>query len=198
MYPKQEAINTIIIEKSKFITYIKPCFSEDEYKDYLKQIKKKHYDATHVCSAFIGTNVKRSTDDGEPSGTAGIPIVSALEKANMINTCCLVVRYFGGIKLGTGGLIRAYSSSCSEALKVATIVEDVEFNKYELKLSYELANKIDYILNKEAINLNKEYDADVTFTYLSNDEKLIDKIKEITSGIKPSYIGKEVIQKEVK
>lgn len=198
MYVKEEVVNTIVIEKSKFIAYIKPCFSEDEYKDYLKQIKKKHYDATHVCSGFISETVKRSSDDGEPAGTAGIPIVSTLEKANIINTCCLVVRYFGGVKLGAGGLIRAYSGATTEGLNAATIVEDVKYLKYELKLSYELANKVDYILNKETINLKKDYDADVTFTYLSNDEKLINKIQEVTSGIKPILIGEEIIQKDVK
>lgn len=198
MYVKEETINTIVIEKSKFITYIKPCLSEEEYKDYLKQIKKKHYDATHVCSAFIGESVKRSSDDGEPSGTAGVPMISALEKASINNTCCLVVRYFGGIKLGAGGLIRAYSSSVSEALNCACIVEDVKFNKFRLVLSYEMANKVDYILNREAINLNKDYDAEVTFTFLSNDEKLNDKIQEVTSGIRPTLLGQETIQKEVK
>lgn len=197
MYIKEEANFTQIIEKSRFIAYLKPCFSEEEYKNYLKLIKKKHYDASHVCSGFISDNVKRSNDDGEPSGTAGVPILNVLEKNNINHTAALVVRYFGGIKLGAGGLIRAYGSSVSECVKIAHFVEDVEYLKYELKLSYELANKVNYLLSKETINLETSYSEDVTFRYLSNDLKLIDKIAEMTSGLKPSLIGKETIQKDV-
>lgn len=197
MYIKEEVNNTQIVEKSRFIAYLRPCFSEDEYKDFLKEIKKKHYDATHVCSGFINDSIKRSSDDGEPSGTAGVPILSVLEKNNLNHTAALVVRYFGGIKLGAGGLIRAYGSAVSNALSIAKLVEDVEYPKYELVLSYDLANKVNHLLDKEGINVIKEYGENVKFTYLSDNEKLIDKIAEITSGIKPNYIGKEVIQKDV-
>lgn len=197
MYIKEGVNNTLVIEKSRFIAYLKPCFSEEEYKEFLKEIKKAHYDATHVCSAFINDNVKRSSDDGEPSGTAGVPILSVLEKNNINHIAALVVRYFGGIKLGAGGLIRAYGSAVSEALKIAKLVEDVEYSKFELTLPYDLANKVNHLIEKEGININKEYDEEVKYTYLSNDEKLIEKIAELTSGIKPILIGKEVVQKDV-
>lgn len=197
MYIKEASFNTIIIEKSKFIAYLKPCFSDEEYKNYIKEIKKKHYDANHVCSGFINDNIKRSSDDGEPSGTAGVPILSTLEKSNINHTAAFVVRYFGGIKLGAGGLIRAYTQAVSDAIKVSHFVNDIEYNKYELILNYELANKVNYLLEKETINLNTKYDENVTFTYLSNDDNLINKIMEITSGIKPVFIQKEVIQKDV-
>lgn len=197
MYIKEEVNSTLIIEKSRFIAYLKPCFSEDEYKDYLKEIRKKHYDADHVCSAFISNNIKRSSDDGEPSGTAGVPILSVLEKHELNNTAALVVRYFGGIKLGAGGLVRAYGTSVSEALNIAHLVKDVEYNKYELTLPYDLANKLQYLLNNKTLNLQTKYDEQVTFTYLSNDEKLIDNIMEVTSGIKPTLLGKELVQVDV-
>lgn len=197
MYIKEEVSNTLVIEKSRFIAYLRPCFSEDEYKTFLKEIKKKHYDASHVCSGFINDSVKKSSDDGEPSGTAGIPILSVLEKNNLNHTAALVVRYFGGVKLGAGGLIRAYGSAVTNALNNAKLVEDVEYPKYELILTYDLANKVNHLIDKEGINVNKEYGENVRFTYLSNNEKLNDKISEITSGIKPNFIGKEVIQKDV-
>ena len=197
MYIKDKVTNTIIIEKSKFITYLYPISLEDEYKTILKEIKKKHYDADHVCSGFILKNTKKSSDDGEPQGTAGIPILSTLEKNNLENIAAFVVRYFGGIKLGAGGLIRAYGSSVSEALHKASFVTLEEYNKYELVLNYELANKVNNLLNRQTINLNVEYDTEVKYTYLSNDDKLINSIAEITSGIKPVCIGKEVIQKDV-
>lgn len=197
MYIKEETVFTQTIEKSRFIAYLKPCFSLEEYKEYLKTIKKKHYDANHVCSGFISDNIKRSNDDGEPSSTAGVPILSVLEKNNINHTAALVVRYFGGIKLGAGGLIRAYGSTVSECIKQAHFVEDEEYQQYELKLSYDLANKVNYLLTKETINLEIEYGEDVLFKYLSNDLKLIDKITEVTSGIKPLPTNKVMIQKDV-
>ena len=198
MYVKDISSNTIVIEKSKFITFLMPCTNEEEYKKQIQETKKKYYDASHVCSAFIARNIRRSSDDGEPSGTAGVPIISTLDKSGIEKTSALVVRYFGGIKLGAGGLIRAYSSSVSEAIRKATFYTDEEYLKYELNLSYELANRVDYLLEKEAFNLTKEYENDVKFTYLSNDQKLLEKIKELTSGKEPMLLGKEMIQKVVK
>lgn len=197
MYIKEDVSFTLTIEKSKFIAYLFKCFSEEDYKEHLKELKKKHYDANHVCSGFVSDNIRRSSDDGEPAGTAGVPILSTLDKSNLNHTAAYVVRYFGGIKLGTGGLIRAYGSVVSEAIKLAKKAEDVELNKYELVLTYDLANKIAYLLEKEAINLKKDYLEEVRFTFLTNDNKLLEKITELTSGKAPVYIGKEVIQKDI-
>lgn len=197
MYIKEEVSNTIIIEKSRFIAYIKPVYNDEEYKEYLKEIRKKHYDSSHVCSAIISGNIKRSSDDGEPSGTAGAPILNVLEKKGLNNTCALVVRYFGGIKLGAGGLIRAYGNAVSEALNKATLVEDVSYPKYELITSYEIANKLDNLLLKNTLLLNKEYDEQVKITFVLNDESLINNIVEITKGTKPVFVGNEIIQKVI-
>lgn len=198
MYIKQEISNTIVIEKSKFITYLKTVNSEQEYKDYLKEIKKKHYDATHVCSAYVADDIKRSSDDGEPSGTAGVPILNVLVKNNLNNTCALVVRYFGGIKLGAGGLIRAYGNSVSETLKKATLVDDFSYNKYQITLSYEIANKVNVLLINNTYKLDTNYDEKVTFTYVLKDENINNRIIETTRGITPVCVGKEIIQKVVK
>lgn len=198
MHIKEEISNTIVIEKSKFICYLKPVFSEDEYKEYLKEIKKKHYDATHVCTGLVLKNIKRSNDDGEPSGTAGMPILNVLEKNKLENTCALVVRYFGGIKLGAGGLIRAYSNATVEALNKAIIVEDVSYPKYQIKVSYEIANKLDNFLNKNIIYLNKEYGEQVVINYCLNESVDNSKIIEITKGIEPALIGEEIVEKVIK
>ena len=198
MYVKQETVNTIVIEKSRFITYLKPVKDEQDYKDYLKEIKKKHYDATHVCSALVIGDIKRSSDDGEPSGTAGSPILNVLVKNNLNNTCALVVRYFGGIKLGASGLIRAYGNSVSEALKQATIMEDIPYNKYQIVLSYEMANKVNPLLMANTLKLDADYDENVTFSYVLKDENINNKIVEITRGLVPACIGKEIIQKVIK
>lgn len=198
MYVKDETTNIIIIEKSKFITYLKHINDEEAYKNYLKEIKKKYYDATHVCSALIIDDLRRSNDDGEPSGTAGAPILNSLIKNKINNTCAIVIRYFGGIKLGAGGLIRAYGNSVNEALKKATLVEDISYNKYQIILSYELANRIKPIILKNNLFLNIEYNDKVTFTYVPKEETINNKIIEITKGIIPICIGKQIIQKVIK
>ena len=198
MYIKEECTNTIVIEKSRFITYLEYCENEEQYKEYLKTIKKKHYDATHVCSAFLGKDTRRSSDDGEPSGTAGVPMLSCLDKHSMENTAAFVVRYFGGIKLGAGGLIRAYSSSVSEAIKQADLVEDRIFNQYTITLNYETANRVDYLLNKECEEVETEYSENVKYTFLTNDEKVLNRIEELTSGQKALFIATKAIQISVK
>ena len=198
MYIKEECTNTIVIEKSRFITYLEYCENEEQYKEYLKTIKKKHYDATHVCSAFLGKDTRRSSDDGEPSGTAGVPMLSCLVKHGMENTAAFVVRYFGGIKLGAGGLIRAYSSSVSEAIKQADLVEDRIFNQYTITLNYETANRVDYLLNKECEEVETEYSENVKYTFLTNDEKVLNRIEELTSGQKALFIATKAIQISVK
>lgn len=116
----------IVIEKSRFISYVKRATTEEEAIQFIQEIKKKHWDATHNCSAYlIGEHdqVQKANDDGEPSGTAGVPMLEVLKKRGLKDTVVVVTRYFGGIKLGAGGLVRAYSKSVSEGLKAAGIVE---------------------------------------------------------------------------
>ena len=108
------------IKKSRFICHAKRVYSEEEARDFITAIKKEHYKATHNCSAFIvgeRSEIKRTSDDGEPSGTAGVPMLGVLENHNLTNLCVVVTRYFGGIKLGAGGLIRAYAGSVALAVK---------------------------------------------------------------------------------
>ena len=198
MYLKNEATGVLIIERSRFLTYMKRVKSEEEYRNYISEIRRKHHDATHVCSAMICGNIRRSSDDGEPSGTAGAPILNVLDKNGLDETCALVVRYFGGIKLGAGGLIRAYSSAVSECLKDARLIEEAVLPKYELSVSYETANRIDYYLRNNAVLSDTVYDTSVTYRFALDDEKKIEKIKEFTKGISPVKIGEEIIEKEVK
>lgn len=118
--------NEIIIEKSRFICYINRATTEEEAVQFIQKIKKKHWDATHNCSAYIigeHDQIQKANDDGEPSGTAGIPMLEVLKKKGLKDTVAVVTRYFGGIKLGAGGLVRAYGKAVSEGLKAAGIVE---------------------------------------------------------------------------
>ena len=198
MYLQDDLTNTLVIEKSRFICYMKHVKSEEEYRDYLNEIRKKHYDATHVCSALVCHNVQRSSDDGEPAGTAGSPILNVLVRNDLDETCALVVRYFGGIKLGAGGLIRAYGNSVSRCLENAVLLEDVEYGRYRLVLDYESANKIDHFLRNSTIDLQTEYDVDVTYTFAIGSGDILNRISEFTKGKKPEYIGKQMIPTVVK
>ena len=113
----KESSNTIIIKNSKFITYIYQVDNVDEVNNYLTLIKNKYPDATHHCYAYIIDSIRHESDDGEPSGTAGIPMLQVLEKNELNHVLCIVVRYFGKIKLGAGGLVRAYTKSVVDAIK---------------------------------------------------------------------------------
>ena len=196
MYLKEKVKNTIVIEKSEFICYLKRCNDVEEFKEFLNSVKKYHYDATHHCSAYISKDVKRSNDDGEPSGTAGMPILNALEKRNMEDTGAVVVRYFGGIKLGAGGLIRAYSNATLKAIDIAKKVEKISIRKYELTVSYEISSRIDYYLRNNTQLVDTIYDVDVTYIYATNDD-IEDKILEYTKGIRPVYLENIDIEVDV-
>ena len=127
------------IKKSRFICHAKRVYSEEEARAFVTAIKKEHYKATHNCSAFIigeRSEIKRTSDDGEPSGTAGVPMLGVLENHNLTNVCVVVTRYFGGIKLGAGGLIRAYAGSVALAVKEIGIVEIKEQAGIQIQMSY--------------------------------------------------------------
>ena len=127
------------IKKSRFICHAKRVYNEEEARDFISAIKKEHYKATHNCSAFIvgeRSEIKRTSDDGEPSGTAGVPMLGVLENHNLTNVCVVVTRYFGGIKLGAGGLIRAYAGSVALAVKEIGIIEIKEQAGIQIYMTY--------------------------------------------------------------
>ncbi len=135
----------IVIEKSRFICTLKKVGSEAEAQEFIKAVKKEFWDATHNCSAYIVDEMaQRSSDDGEPSGTAGLPMLEVLRKNKLTNTAAVVTRYFGGIKLGAGGLVRAYTNSVAEAVRATGIAQKVLVSRFSFM--YEL-NDVGKILN---------------------------------------------------
>ena len=135
----------IVIEKSRFICTLKKVNSEAEAQEFIKVIKKEFWDATHNCSAYIVDEMaQRSSDDGEPSGTAGLPMLEVLRKNKLTNTAAVVTRYFGGIKLGAGGLVRAYTNSVAEAVRATGIAQKVLVSRFSFM--YDL-NDVGKILN---------------------------------------------------
>lgn len=137
---EKEITAEIVEKKSKFIAHFYQVNTAEEAEDKIKQIKKKYYDARHNCSAYIvsidGVCIKKSSDDGEPSGTAGAPMLEILEKQGLANVLVVVTRYFGGILLGTGGLVRAYSDALKLAIVKATIVEQECGFEISVELEY--------------------------------------------------------------
>ncbi len=136
---KEDGSIEIEIKKSRFICYLKRVRTEEDARDFITSIKKEHHKANHNCSAFIlgeRAEIKRSSDDGEPSGTAGVPMLTVLENHELTNLAVVVTRYFGGIKLGVGGLIRAYAGAVAEAIKRIGCVEVKEQQGLELTLTY--------------------------------------------------------------
>ena len=153
--------HTIIIKNSKFICYIYQVETIEEIDKILGSTRLKYYDATHCCYAYILDNIKKESDDGEPSGTAGIPMLQVLEKNNLNHVLCIVVRYFGKIKLGAGGLVRAYTKSVTETLKnnIITLIKGV---KVRLIFNYDKLKNIDYLL-KNATILKKDFNDKITY-----------------------------------
>ena len=172
-------INTIIISKSEFITRLFRVNNVDEVNKYLAETRKKHYDASHNCYAYIlGDNaqIEKSSDDGEPVKTAGAPMLDVLKKNNVTDILAITTRYFGGILLGAGGLVRAYSKSVSEALKLAKFYVVKEQIKFTMNTSYSGYNTLIKTINYIKI-LNTFFNTDVLIEG-SIDKELFDKLKE--------------------
>ena len=165
---KENNYDEFVEKKSTFITHLVRVTSEEEAREFIQKMKKKHYDATHVCSCYVvGDNneITRANDDGEPSGTAGAPMLDVLVKNEIKNVCATVIRYFGGTKLGTGGLVRAYGGGVINALKNATLVERKDALEIRLELDYSLNGKIEYEIEKTNFIVNNlEYTDKIIYT----------------------------------
>jgi len=175
---KDNIKNEIIIKNSKFITLLYHINDELEVSNLLDSTKLEYKNANHYCYAYIIGGVKRYNDDGEPSGTAGAPILNTLEKNDLNGVLCVVVRYFGGIKLGAGGLIRAYGKSVREALSQSILVNINECYYVSLTFTYDDLKDIDFIINKNPI-MKKEFNENIEYTIMLKEENLdiIDKLK---------------------
>ena len=169
MTVRQAGHNEVTIQKSRFIGYASPCATEEEAIRYIQAIREQHREARHHCYAYIiGSNsgIMRYSDDGEPGGTAGMPMLDLLKKEQTVNCCVVVVRYFGGILLGTGGLVRAYTQGCKLALEAAEIVRMELSDVIQCRVNYSLWNTIQYALkNMDILVGGVQYLDTVEFEY---------------------------------
>ncbi|EHJ01444.1 protein of unknown function UPF0029 [Clostridium sp. DL-VIII] len=176
-------------KKSEFIGYAKRVESEDEAKAFINEIKNKHKQARHNCSAYIigeNMNIQRYSDDGEPQGTAGIPILEVMKKSRVTDCAVVVTRYFGGILLGTGGLTRAYTKGASIAIKAAGIVEKVGGLKLSFEMEYDLFGKVQYLCGQNSWHIEDTEYSDKVIVHILAEKAIAENIEnevvEITNG----------------
>ncbi len=170
---KENISNELVIKNSKFITLLYKL-NTNNIDNIMSEVKELYPKATHYCYAYIYNNFKKSSDDGEPTGTAGAPIMNVLEKEQLNNILVVVVRYFGGIKLGAGGLIRAYTKAVTEALKQALYQELISGYKVHINFDYSQEKQLNYLLN-DSIIIEKMYDEKITYLALI-DKQVLDKL----------------------
>ena len=166
---KDYATDSFIEKKSEFISYVKRIDSEEDAKNFVAEIKSKHSDATHNCYAYVvrGTEIARFSDDGEPSGTAGMPILDVIKREGLSGVCIVVTRYFGGTLLGTGGLVRAYSDALKAGLEASELSELLPGVVARAELGYDLISKVKYTARQSGIYITDEqYGEGCTMTFL--------------------------------
>ena len=199
-YLKEQVETSITIKKSEFIGILYPIETDEDITNAISDAKKRYPKATHYVTANIKGErgeYASSNDDGEPSRTAGYPVLDVLMRNNLTNILCVVIRYFGGIKLGAGGLIRAYSSSASDVLKEATLYNKVSAKKYRITFPYSLIDTIKHLLGDDCKILDESYLADVTFTFifLSNGIEILNDV--IHQLIKIEELEEEIMHIDI-
>lgn len=191
-------MDEVIIDKSTFIGYAKPIKTEEEAIDFVNEIKKKHKDATHNVWAYTvgeSMNIQRYSDDGEPQGTAGIPTLEVIKKEELRNVVVVVTRYFGGIKLGAGGLVRAYTKGAKIGIESAKVIEKVLYKPVGIKIDYNQLGKVqNEIMNMGYFIKDTVYEDNVeiiVYSRISEIENITSKITDITSATAKISIGEE-------
>lgn len=202
---KKDFIAEEEIKKSRFICHLKRVYTEEEARAFISEIKKEHHKANHNCSAFtLGERqeIQRSSDDGEPSGTAGVPMLEILKKREITNVCAVVTRYFGGIKLGAGGLIRAYAGSVGHALDQVGLVKFVTQEQLILTLDYGNYDGLQRFLSTQGLVISEsEFLSDVTvklFVDLDKTEQLLaDLIEQFSGEISVAKGEKQLVEVDI-
>lgn len=185
---ERENSDEFVEKKSRFIGYVKPVKTVEEATAFINKIKSKHWDATHNVSAYVlrENNIQRSSDDGEPSGTAGVPVLDVLLKENLVDVCVVVTRYFGGILLGAGGLIRAYSHGSKIAVESGNIITMASCKIIKTCVDYSFYDRLNILLSEIGANIeNTDFAENITVTFtLKEDltEQLKNKLTELSNG----------------
>ncbi len=190
--------NELNIKKSEFICRLIPATNEKEAKEIINKISDNFKDATHNCSAYVVTDGEGYDDNGEPSGTAGKPMLNVLKKNEIQNIVAVVTRYFGGIKLGAGGLVRAYSKSVLNTLEIAEIINMEQYHIFQLKFTYNHIKDIDTEIRNQKIRIiKKDYQTDVTYQIALKNITQINTFKEkFQNQINIQSLGEKFLEKQ--
>ena len=190
---EKEASDFFIEKKSKFIGYAKPVKTQEEAVEFISEIKSKHWDATHNVYAYVlrENNIQRYSDDGEPSGTAGVPVLDVMLKESLVDVCVVATRYFGGTLLGAGGLVRAYSHTSKIALDAAGIITMAQCSVMSAEVDYSFYDRLNILLSDfSAVILNTSF-SDKVCVEFSVKENIVDllnaKLIDVSNG---KYISK--------
>lgn len=190
---EKEASDFFIEKKSKFIGYAKPVKTQEEAVEFISKIKSKHWDATHNVYAYVlrENNIQRYSDDGEPSGTAGVPVLDVMLKESLVDVCVVATRYFGGTLLGAGGLVRAYSHTSKIALEAAGIITMAQCSVMSAEVDYSFYDRLNTLLSDfSAVILNTSF-SDKVCVEFSVKENIVDslnaKLIDVSNG---KYISK--------
>lgn len=185
---EKEANDFFIEKKSKFIGYAKPVKTQEEAVDFISEIKSKHWDATHNVYAYVlrENNIQRYSDDGEPSGTAGVPVLDVMLKESLVDVCVVATRYFGGTLLGAGGLVRAYSHTSKIALEAAGIITMAQCSVMSAEVDYSFYDRLNILLSDfSAVILNTSF-SDKVCVEFSVKENIVDslnaKLIDVSNG----------------
>lgn len=189
---KEKVITMLEVKKSKFYCVLLPIQDDKMTKEVITDLKKEYPGATHYCYGAIIGDITRSNDDGEPSSTAGKPILETLKNAQLDQVLAVVIRYFGGTLLGTSGLVKAYSQATSLAIEQAVFTTPTTVYNYQIRLPYHLTNKLEFLLKGKAIITDRLYDDEATYLFQCQHD-LTDEIRELTSGqYLPQLLSSEV------
>lgn len=193
-----ESSDEFVEKKSRFIGYVKPVKTQKEATDFIAEIKSKHWDATHNVSAYVlkENNIQRSSDDGEPSGTAGMPVLDVLLKEDLVDVCVVVTRYFGGILLGAGGLIRAYSHGSKIAVEAGNIITMAPCKILEASIDYSFYDRFNIMLGDIGANVeNSEFADKIKITFCLKEELVTALQSRLTEQSNGKYLLKEIGEK---
>lgn len=192
---EKENFDEFIEKKSKFIGYVKPVKTQEDAVSFVNSIKSKHWDATHNVYAYVlkDNNIQRYSDDGEPSGTAGVPVLDVILKNNLVDVCVVVTRYFGGILLGAGGLVRAYSHGSKIAVESGNIITMAPCKIMSVDVEYSFYDRMNILLNDYGANIEKSDFSNVVHIEFTLKESLVqdlqDKLTDLSNG---SYVLSEI------
>lgn len=196
-----ENSDDFVEKKSRFIGYVKPVKTSDEALKFINKIKSKHWDATHNVYAYVlkENNIQRYSDDGEPSGTAGVPVLDVILKNGLVDVCVVVTRYFGGILLGAGGLVRAYSHGSKIALESGNIITMAQCKILSVKVDYSFYERTNILLSEFNANIEETlFEESVKMTFSLKEDKVMllsERLTELSNG---KYVLSEVGEKFAK